>query len=96
MNLSNLPLSAPKEAAIVPAPVSVEIGKMMALLGIAQATRRKRRGEGLKGGKGGDKGGGTRGGIWGHVLGLKGLCQGWGDKRGVCLAAPVWNYGIAA
>lgn len=45
MNLSNLPLSVPKEAAIVPAPVSVEIGKMMALLGIAQATRRKGKGE---------------------------------------------------
>lgn len=44
MNLSNLPLSVPKEAAIVPAPVSVEIGKMMALLGIARATRRKGKG----------------------------------------------------
>lgn len=43
MNLSNLPLSVAKEAAIVPAPVSVEIGKMMALLGIAQATGRKKK-----------------------------------------------------
>lgn len=90
MNLSNLLLSAPKEAAIVPAPVSVEIGKMMALLGITEATRRKG-----KGGKGGDGGGGDRGGVWGHVLDLKSPCQGWGDK-GVCLAALARNYGIAA
>lgn len=57
MNLSNLLLSAPKEAAIVPAPVSVEIGKMMALLGITEATRRKGKGgkEEVEGGGGGDR-----------------------------------------
>lgn len=71
MNLSNLPLSVLKEATIVPAPVSVEIGKMMALLGIAQATRRKG-----KGGKGGGGDGGDRGGVWGYLQDLKSPCQG--------------------
>lgn len=93
MNLSNLPLSALKEAAIVPAPVSVEIGKMMALLGIAQATRRK--GKGGKGGKGGGGGGGDRGGVWGHSLDLKSPCQGLRDT-GVYLAPLAWIYGLAA
>ncbi len=44
-----------KEAAIVPAPVSVEIGEMMALLGIAQATRRKEH----------EGGGGGAAEVWG-------------------------------
>lgn len=76
MNLSNLPLSVPKEAAIVPAPVSVEIGKMMALLGIAQATRRKG-----KGGKEEVEVEGTEEGFGAMCWTLRVHAKGWEIKR---------------